>query len=170
MTKYDKNTWYIRTAVRGRKHRAESEHVLIAEKALGHRLPLGVEVHHVDENKRNNANSNLVICENQAYHHLLHYRARVLADGFDPDTHKKCTHCKEYLPVDRFVRNRSNKTTGYHSECKRCASARFKVYCAANPEKVREWTRRRLGKHRDSINARKRELWHLKKTPSAVLP
>ncbi len=55
------------------------EHILIAEKALGYPLPIGAEVHHFDEHKSNNANGNLVICENHSYHALLHVRQRALA-------------------------------------------------------------------------------------------
>jgi hypothetical protein len=53
-------------------------HILIAEKALGRRLPNGAVVHHVDEDKSNDSNRNLVICENQSYHLLLHARIRAL--------------------------------------------------------------------------------------------
>lgn len=55
-----------------RKHGYVYEHVLRAEQALGRPLPHGAQVHHVDENRRNSANTNLVICENRAYHALLH--------------------------------------------------------------------------------------------------
>jgi HNH endonuclease len=51
-------------------------HVLVAEKALGKPLPKGAIVHHVDGNTLNNAPSNLVICQDQAYHCLLHKRQR----------------------------------------------------------------------------------------------
>lgn len=69
-------------------------HVAIAERALGHALPLGAEVHHVDGNKRNNAPSNLVICQDAKYHWLLHVRQRVLAAGGDPNTQRICWSCK----------------------------------------------------------------------------
>lgn len=51
-------------------------HVLVAERALGKHLPKGAIVHHVDGDTRNNTPSNLVICQNQAYHCLLHKLAR----------------------------------------------------------------------------------------------
>lgn len=45
------------------------EHILIAEKALGKYLPPGAVVHH-------HSPTQLVICEDQAYHMLLHKRMR----------------------------------------------------------------------------------------------
>lgn len=52
------------------------EHVLVAEKALGKKLPEKAVVHHLDKNPLNNSNANLVVCPSQAYHFLLHRRAK----------------------------------------------------------------------------------------------
>lgn len=61
------------------------EHVLLAEKALGRKLPEGAVVHHMDGNPSNNHQPfNLVICPDQAYHALLHKRAADL--GFSLKT------------------------------------------------------------------------------------
>ena len=57
------------------------EHILVAEKALGKSLPIRIQVHHVDRNGLNNKNNNLVICQDQAYHSLLHVRQRRLNNG-----------------------------------------------------------------------------------------
>ena len=54
------------------------EHILLAEKALGRYMPPGVEVHHVNFQKGDNGHGNLVICENHAYHFLLHARTNSL--------------------------------------------------------------------------------------------
>jgi len=52
------------------------EHIVIAEKVLGKRLPPNACIHHVDGNKTNNNKDNLVVCEDKGYHNLLHARLR----------------------------------------------------------------------------------------------
>lgn len=67
-------------SIRTEPGRHVREHVVVAERALGHRLPLGAEVHHFNENRSDNRNRNLVICQDVAYHRLLHMlRRRQLA-------------------------------------------------------------------------------------------
>jgi len=53
------------------------EHIHLAEKALGKKLPAKAIVHHMNEKAGDNHTPfNLVICPDQAYHKLLHKRAR----------------------------------------------------------------------------------------------
>ncbi|SRR5258708_27879093 len=66
---------YIYITLPFNKHRAE--HVLKAEKVLGRRLKLNETVHHIDGNKSNNENSNLLICT-KSYHAWLHHRMSYL--------------------------------------------------------------------------------------------
>ena len=97
------------------------EHVLIAERVLGRKLPAGACVHHADENPSNNTPSNLVICPNQAYHSLLHIRARSLAECGNADW-RKCKRCGKYDAVDRLSIYRNEAV---HPECNR---AHAKLY------------------------------------------
>jgi hypothetical protein len=90
-------------------------HILVAERALGKRLRKGVHVHHVDEDRGNDANNNLVICESASYHQLLHQRMRALrACG---NAHwRKCSICKQYSPKDELRMYRSSGLV-WHAAC-----------------------------------------------------
>lgn len=83
--------------------RDKFEHLLIAEKALGRLLRRGEEVHHVDENGKNNSYENLVICS-QEYHRLLHLRMRAIKACGNPDF-RKCSNCKIYGDPNEMVLN-----------------------------------------------------------------
>lgn len=54
------------------------EHIAIAERAIGKSLPRLAVVHHINGDGADNRNCNLVICQNQSYHTLLHARQRAL--------------------------------------------------------------------------------------------
>lgn len=87
------------------------EHILICEKVLGKHLPLKAEPHHVDGNRPNNVNQNLVICQNRAYHMLLERRTRALkACGYA--SWQKCKYCHEYDdPINLNING------NYHKQC-----------------------------------------------------
>ncbi len=78
------------------------EHIVIAERALGKSLPPKALVHHVNEDSSNNTNSNLVICQNQAYHMLLHARRRALLACGNANW-RKCPVCKKYDDPRKLV-------------------------------------------------------------------
>lgn len=101
------------------------EHILIAEAAIGKYLPDGAVVHHVNGIRNDNRNSNLVICENDQYHRLLHARQRVLDAGGDPNTDKICSACKALKPKTAFSRNR-DFTDGLCGQCSACDYKRAK--------------------------------------------
>lgn len=109
--------WYVRRSTR---KGAVLEHVLVAEKALGKPLPAGAEVHHVDENKRNNSNSNLVVCQDHGYHFLLHVRARVVRAGGNPNTQRICCTCHLLKLFAEFNRSSASKSGGLHGACREC--------------------------------------------------
>ena len=54
-----------------------AEHILKAEKAIGRRLAKNEVVHHINYNKGDNRNENLLICT-KSYHHWLHNRMAYL--------------------------------------------------------------------------------------------
>ena len=97
-----------------------SEHVAIAAAALGRALPKGAQVHHVNEHTSDNINTNLVICQDAAYHKLLHVRMRVKALGGDPNTQRWCSTHRELVSIAAMV----TRLKGTPTECKACAAAR----------------------------------------------
>lgn len=71
------------------------EHLIVAEKAVGHYLPSPICIHHVDGNRQNNSPQNLVICPNNGYHRLLHNRIRALKFCGNANW-KVCGYCHKY--------------------------------------------------------------------------
>lgn len=96
---------------------------MVAEAVLGRPLPRGAVVHHVDGTRDNNDPSNLVICQDQAYHMLLHARQRVVDMGGNPNVDKYCTTCKALHPREDFPKNR-NRPDGLGLDCRASANAR----------------------------------------------
>lgn len=102
------------------------EHILVAERALGRYLPLGVIVHHHDENRQNNDSYNLVICQNNAYHRLLHVRLKAFRITGNA-TMRHCRICGSWDMPDNMYRvtytatgstaKKNNSESFYHNQC-----------------------------------------------------
>lgn len=95
-------------------HGTQAEHRVIAEKALGKPLPKNAVVHHIDEHKSNNANNNLVICQSQGYHKLLHLRMQALKECGNHNL-RKCRFCNTYDSPEHL---KTNGITAHHTSCR----------------------------------------------------
>lgn len=85
-----------------------TEHRLLAEKVLGKVLPVGVVVHHHTKNQ-------LVICQKNTYHNLLHRRTRALK-VCGHASWRKCWICKKYdAPENLYVP--AGRGTCFHRNC-----------------------------------------------------
>ncbi len=100
-------------------------HRFRAERALGYKLPRHVIVHHADGSTDENAP--LVICENGAYHKLLHARMRIKAAGGNPNTDAVCKTCLRVKPKSEFS-PQSNTALGVAYVCKPCAAEWQRTY------------------------------------------
>lgn len=92
-----------------------------AERALGRPLPPRAVVHHADGSKDHTAP--LVICEDTAYHRLLHARMRIKAAGGNPNTDKVCTTCGQAKPRADFTPDPSGYL-GVSCYCLSCMAAK----------------------------------------------
>lgn len=97
------------------------EHILIVETVLGRLIPEKSIVHHADQDRANNENSNLVLCEDIAYHKLIHLRMRA-AKNCGHVNWRKCKICKEWDdPKNLYIKN----NTIYHRNCIRNYNRKF---------------------------------------------
>lgn len=98
-------------------------YVIVAEEVLGRYLLSSEVIHHVDRNEENDSKNNLVICQDQAYHRLLHQRLRALKESGDALA-RQCRYCRKWdRPGVGDMRvhsaNRGNSTKALHLSCAR---------------------------------------------------
>lgn len=102
-------------------------HVKIVEQVLGKTLPQGAHIHHVNGNGRDNSHSNLVVCQNQSYHLLLHSRLRVLRRGGNPHTQRICGRCNSIFDIGKMI--------GWDGNGYKCRSCYVSYYREATRER-----------------------------------
>jgi hypothetical protein len=93
-------------------------HVHLAEQAIGHELPPNAVVHHVDGDKMNNINSNLVVCPSESYHRLLHIRTRAYEETGNAGW-RKCKYCCQWDDLANMssYRQYTSGLAAYHKAC-----------------------------------------------------
>lgn len=99
------------------------EHIKIVEAALGKSLPPRAEVHHINQVKSDNRNANLVLCEDAAYHQLLHRRMRAKAACGHCDW-IRCQFCQQWGPLGEVYMPPSGRGSHYHRVCARVKDAK----------------------------------------------
>jgi hypothetical protein len=108
-----------------REHNGQvAVHILKAEIALGKSLPSKAQIHHVDYDKYNSDNTNLVVCENQAYHYLLHKRTDALKACGNPNW-RKCKYCQVWDDPKNMYSN-DGYALHYHRSCRATYRLNFK--------------------------------------------
>jgi hypothetical protein len=103
------------------KNNGITAHKVIAEKVLKRPLPDGVEIHHVDNNGHNNEHRNLVICEDRAYHALLHRRVKALAVCGNVNW-LPCVFCKQWDAPENMTLYIPKDQTSPRANHARCAT------------------------------------------------
>lgn len=105
-------------------------HRVRAEQALGKALPSNAIVHHADGSKQLEAT--LVICQDQAYHMLLHARMRIVQAGGNPNTDAMCYGCRQAKVRSEF-RPDPVGVFGVDTRCRTCIRAYEQRRCRRRP-------------------------------------
>lgn len=91
------------------------EHRLTCDVALGHRLPAHATIHHVNGDRSDNRPGNLVVCQDRAYHKLLHQRMDALRNCGHAEW-RRCVKCGRYdAPANLSVLGKG--IAPYHKAC-----------------------------------------------------
>ena len=119
--------WYKEYWIPGhpnaRRNGVISEHRYLAAKALGKVLPVNAVVHH---HNGKYSKGELVLCENNSYHKLLHVRQRAYeATG---DSHKrKCSFCKQWDNIWNMSAFWHRENSFFHLGCEREYKRKWRI-------------------------------------------
>lgn len=112
----------IENSGKGRR-RYKLEHLMIAEKALGKALPSGALVHHANGMPSDNRHENLVICQDNFYHMMLHRRTKAFQATGNANS-LRCTICGKWelpgasdISVTRRIDNKTPSIRARHRSC-----------------------------------------------------
>jgi len=87
--------------------------VWIVETILGKSLPKGAVVHHVNEDESDDRKENLVVCQDQGLHNIIHGRIKAFK-ACGNARWKPCRHCHQYSDPSLLIKNGSSH---YHQKC-----------------------------------------------------
>lgn len=116
--------------VKGTGWRSCSKHRLIVEKVLGKPIPMNACVHHVNEIRSDNSNKNLVLCEDNSYHRLLHVRLKRLKLSGNINS-EQCRACRMWDNPENLL-----KRVGFyvHSSCRKKSAGHLGQATNSYPE------------------------------------
>ena len=101
-----------------RKNGTVLEHIVICSAVLGKPLPLKAIIHHWDKNNSNNKSFNLLICQDQSFHMVIHMRQKAYEQSGHAD-YRYCNTCEKWHSTKDMCKNR-NASLGYGHICKVC--------------------------------------------------
>lgn len=127
---------HTRKRVKQRHHARASvdgridEPAAIIEALTGRQIGTEHPIHHVNGDRQDNRPDNFVVCEDTAYHFLLHYRARALRESGNAN-YVKCEICLAWTPpgnpgLTRIRCNNPARRRFYHKACNREVGRKWK--------------------------------------------
>jgi hypothetical protein len=131
------------------------EHVLVVERVLGYCLDKRHQIHHVNGNGLDNHPRNLVVCEDQRYHALLHQRTTAYRETGRADF-RCCAFCRHYDDPAQMVRYGTKRQVAHRD----CINADGRARRIKNIKAARQYGREYLRRWRAAHPQRWAEIQH----------